>query len=201
MNDAGDDLLGAVAVLDACVLYPASLRDLFVTLAVNGLYLPKWTDTIHAEWIENLLERDQKQSQKQNHPPRLDRGRLMRSRDLMERACPRSLVTDYDSLISTLSLPDANDRHVLAAAIAAQADTIVTFNLSDFPASALGPQGVQALHPDIFLCRLFDQKPERFVNAIKEILERLKDPPRSWNEHMDILRNGGLPQLAARLSE
>ena len=70
--------LGIVAVLDACVLYPASLRDMFVTLAVNGLYLPKWTDTIHAEWIENLLEQDAAQ----NAPPRLERARLERSRDL-----------------------------------------------------------------------------------------------------------------------
>jgi len=77
-------LFAPTVVLDACVLYPASLRDLFVTLAVNGLYLPKWTDEIHAEWIENLLEHDRKQ----NDPPRLERTRLARVRDLMERSAP-----------------------------------------------------------------------------------------------------------------
>lgn len=196
-GEAGEALLGCVAVLDACVLYPASLRDLFVTLAVNGLYLPKWTDTIHDEWIDNLLEKDQKQ----NHPPRLDRVRLIRSRDLMERACSRSRVTDYETIIETLSLPDAEDRHVLAAAIASEADTIVTFNLRDFPAAVLVPQGIQPLHPDTFLCGLFDQTPERFIVAVEQILSRLKNPPRTWDEHLAVLRSNGLPQIAVRLFE
>mgnify|MGYP006910489771 CR=1 FL=1 len=69
-----------VAVVDANVLYPASLRDLFLTLATSGLYLPKWTDRIHEEWMENLLEEDRKR----HDPPRLERARLERTRDLME---------------------------------------------------------------------------------------------------------------------
>lgn len=188
--------LGIVAVLDACVLYPASLRDLFVTLAVNGLYLPKWTDTIHREWIENLLEQDAEQ----NDPPRLERARLERSRELMERACPRSRVTDYESLIETLTLPDADDRHVLAAAITGGAATIVTFNRRHFPASALTPYGIQPLSPDAFLCALYDAMPERFREAVQQILARLRNPPRTWEEHVDVLRDNGLPQLAVRLA-
>jgi hypothetical protein len=189
-------LLGSVAVLDACVLYPASLRDLFVTLAVGGLYLPRWTDTIHTEWIENLLEQDAER----NDPPRLERARLLRSRELMERACPRSRVTDYEPLIETLSLPDPYDRHVLAAAITCGASIIVTFNRRHFPASALAPHGIEALHPDAFLSALLAAAPERFRAAVQAILDRLKNPPRTWAEHVAVLRDNALPRLAARLA-
>ena len=189
-------LFAPIAVLDACVLYPASLRDLFVTLAVNGLYLPKWTDEIHEEWIENLLEHDRKQ----NDPLRLERSRLERVRDLMERACPRTLVTDYAPLVSDLDLPDADDRHVLAAAIASSATVVVTFNLRDYPATTLAAYGVEAVHPDIFLCSLFDHSPDTFRGAIGQILDRLKNPPRTWAEHVAVLRDSGLRRLAERLT-
>ena len=185
-----------IAVVDANVLYPASLRDLFLTLATSRLYLPKWTDKIHEEWMENLLEEDRKR----HDPPRLERARLERTRDLMERASPRSRVTDYESLIPTLSLPDADDRHVLAAAIASGAPVIVTFNLRDFPRSALASYGVRAIHPDDFLCGLYDAAPERFRSAIGQILDRLRNPPRSWAEQIELLRDNRLPKLAARLT-
>jgi len=189
-------LYAPTAVLDACVLYPASLRDLFVTLSVSGLYLPKWTDAIHEEWIENLLERDRQG----NDPPRLERSRLERVRDLMDRACPRSRVTDYEPLISGLDLPDEDDRHVLAAAITSAATFLVTFNLRDFPPSALAPHGVEAVHPDAFLCSLFDPRPDAFREAVRQILDRLRNPPRTWAEHVAVLRDSGLRRLAERLT-
>ena len=185
-----------VAVVDANVLYPASLRDLFLTLATSRLYLPKWTDKIHEEWMENLLDEDRKR----HNPPRLERARLERTRDLMERASPRSRVTDNESLIPTLSLPDADDRHVLAAAIASGAPVIVTFNRRDFPRSTLADYGIRAVHPDDFLCGLYDDAPEQFRSAIGQILDRLKNPPRSWAEHIELLRDNRLPKLAARLA-
>lgn len=46
---------GLVALLDACVLYPAPIRDLLLHLADANLYKPKWTDRIHEEWTRNLL--------------------------------------------------------------------------------------------------------------------------------------------------
>src|SRR5580700_413996 len=110
------------AILDACVLYPAPLRDFFMRLAVK-LYQPKWTDTIHEEWIESILA----------NRPDLTRAQLTRTRELMNQHGGACIVSGYESLISNLELPDPNDRHVLAAAIAAPARIIVTFNLSDFP--------------------------------------------------------------------
>lgn len=96
--------------LDACVLYPVPLRDFFMRLAV-ALYQPKWTEEIHEEWIRNvLLDR-----------PDLSPAQLIRTRDLLNRYGGACLVTGYQSMILTLTLPDAGDRHVLAAAIKAGA--------------------------------------------------------------------------------
>jgi hypothetical protein len=69
----------------------------------------------------------------------------------MDRAVPDCLVTGYEPLIEGLTLPDPNDRHILAAAIRCGAQIIVTLNLKDFPADVLDPYGVEAMHPDEFL--------------------------------------------------
>lgn len=118
-----------VAVYDACVLYPAPLRDLLVRLALTGLFRAKWSSQIHDEWTRSALK----------SRPDLSLDRLQRTRDLMDRAVPDCLVTGHEGLIEQLKLPDPNDRHVLAAAIRSQAGVIVTFNLKDFPTEALAP--------------------------------------------------------------
>jgi PIN domain len=105
-----------VAVFDACVLYPASVRDLLLRLALTDLFRARWTDRIQDEWIGAVLKQRQD----------LTRSQLGRTRDLMNRAVPDCLVTSYESLIDGLHLPDPNDRHVLAAAIRCQAGVIVS---------------------------------------------------------------------------
>ena len=65
-------------VYDACVLYPNTLRDLLMELAVRDLYRAKWTDEIHDEWIRNL---------KQNKPD-LPLEKLYRVRDLINKGIP-----------------------------------------------------------------------------------------------------------------
>src|SRR5688500_11622711 len=121
-----------VVVLDANVLYSAVLRDFLVRLAIVGAMQARWTNEVHEEWIRNVLV----------NRPDLSRERIERTRDLMNSAVRDSLVTGYESLTQTLALPDANDRHVLAAAIHARAEIIVTFNRKDFPSIALQPHGI-----------------------------------------------------------
>ena len=124
------------AVYDANILYPAPLRDLFIRLAQAGLVRARWTETIHDEWIRNLLKDN----------PHLSPERLARTRSLMNDAVRDCLVTDYDDLIASLSLPDPDDRHVLAAAIRAGAAAIVTYNLKDFPTEILARFDIETLH-------------------------------------------------------
>ena len=116
-----------IVVYDACVLYPNTLRDLLMELAVTDIYRAKWTNDIHDEWIRNLSR----------NKPEIPLEKLYRVRDLMNENVLDCLVTDYQWIIPTLNLPDADDRHVLAAAIKAKAGIIVTTNLKDFPRSQL----------------------------------------------------------------
>jgi predicted nucleic acid-binding protein len=131
-------------VYDACVLYPAPLRDLLIQLATAAMFRVKWTDQIHEEWIRNLL----------NNRSDLSRTQLERTRSKMNAAVRDCLVSGYESLIPVITLPDENDRHVVAAAIFARADAIVTFNLKDFPAPNLAKFNLEAIHPDVSLSKI-----------------------------------------------
>ena len=169
-------------VYDACVLYPAPLRDLLVQLATAGIFRAKWTELIHDEWTRNLLIKR----------PDLNANRLARLRVLINENVPDALVTNFEDLILTLELPDPDDRHVLAAAIIAEAQIIVTFNLKDFPASILSGYGIVAQHPDLFVSDLIERQPQQVLAAVETILARLKNPPQTWDNYLETLANQGL---------
>lgn len=183
-------MLGSAVVYDACVLYPAPLRDLLLHLALSDLFRARWSDAIHDEWTRNLLA---KRSD-------LTAAQLSRTRELMNQAVPDSLVTGYETLIDQLQLPDPEDRHVLAAAIRCRASLIVTFNLSDFPAAVLDPYGVEALHPDRFVQRLLDLDSDAVFTAVRRQRLSLKRPPKTPHELLNTLAAQGLPETAARLA-
>jgi hypothetical protein len=145
-------------IYDACVLYPAPLRDLLIRLASKGLVRARWTDRILDESFRNILA----------NRPDLVPGSLDRTRELMNRALRDVLVTGHEGLIEGLNLPDPDDRHVLAAAIRAGAQVIVTMNLDDFPESALAPFSVEALHPDDFVIHQIDLAPGLVCSVIAE---------------------------------
>ncbi|MGA7870410.1 MAG: PIN domain-containing protein [Candidatus Binatus sp.] len=144
------------AVLDACILYPAQLRDFFLSLAAADLFRPKWSDKIHEEWINALLA----------NRSDLKRRDLEMTRDQMNRYFLDSVVQGFETLIPTLTLPDPDDRHVLAAAIHSRAHAIVTANLRHFPAAALKPHGVVAVGPDQFANYLLDLDENDALSAL-----------------------------------
>jgi predicted nucleic acid-binding protein len=171
------------AVVDACVLYPARLRDLLLSLAGADLFRPIWSEMIQEEWIRNVLanRRD------------LTRGQLERARDLMNRAFPGSSIQGFEAVIPTLTLPDSDDRHVLAAAIHVHADLIVTINLSDFPVAALGSHGIVVAHPDPFVDYLFTLDEDEALAAIAKMRKRLRAPamtPKEFIESIGQIRDG-----------
>lgn len=176
-------------VYDACVLYPAPLRDLLMHIAVTDLFRAKWTDAIHEEWIRSVLAKR----------PDLGRKDLERTRDLMNTHVRDCVVTGYEALIDTLHLPDPNDRHVLAAAIRAGADVIVTFNLKDYPQEALKPFGVEAQHPDDFLMFQLDLAPNIICAAAKLHRASLRKPAKNVGEYLATLEAQGLAQTVSCL--
>ena len=179
------------AIFDACVLYPAPLRSLLMYLALTDLFRAKWTDAIHEEWMR-AVQRDY---------PDITREKAERVRDLMNAHVRDCLVADYEELIPALTLPDPDDRHVLAAAIRARADVIVTINLADFPAATLRTYGIEAQHPDDFIVHLLDLAPGTVCAAVKRQRESLRNPPKSADELLATFEKQGLAQTVARLRE
>lgn len=160
-------------------------------LALTDLYQAKWTKDIHEEWIRSLLRKR----------PDLTREKLESIREKMDRHVRDCIVEGYQDLIEGLKLPDLHDRHVLAAAIRANAQTIVTFNVSDFPAHAVAKYGIEIQHPDEFLRHLLDLAPGRIMRTFQEIRLSLKNPKKSPEEYLDILERQALPQTVAYLRE
>lgn len=171
-----------VAVYDACVLYPAPLRDLLMHLAVSDLFRARWTARIHDEWMRNLLAKR----------PDLSQERLERTRNQMDASVPDCLVTGYEGLEAQLTLSDPDDRHVLAAAILCEAGTIVTFNLKDFPAAVLEPLGITAQHPDEFIEHAFGISPAAVIAAVHDHRTSLTHPPKTADELLDGYLKQGL---------
>jgi len=180
-----------VVVFDACVLYPAPLRDFLIRLATTGLFAARWSDQIHEEWIRNILVKR----------PDLNQTQLQRTRKLMNMAVPDCLVSGHDGIEPALDLPDPDDRHVLAAAIVAHAQMIVTFNLKDFPPEKLAPFGVEAIHPDRFIECQMDLREAVVIQTARAQRHSLKNPERSAEEFLDTLAAVGLPVSADRLKE
>ena len=176
-------------VYDACVLYPAPLRDLLMRLAMTGVFRARWTHEIHEEWMRNVLA----------NRPDLSRKQLERTRDLMNRHALGSVVTGYESLVGGLSLPDPDDRHVLAAAIRSGASIIVTFNLKDFPQSQLSKWQIEAHHPDEFIQSLLRLSPAAVLDAVRQQRASLKHPPMSIHEFLDSLERQQIPLTVSHL--
>lgn len=170
-----------VVVYDACVLHDSLLRDLLIRLArKRTLNLRvRWTEQILDEVVQSILERRAD----------LEAERLARTRRLMCEAIPDCLVTGFDPLIASIELPDADDRHVLAAAIKSHAQVIVTYNLDHFPATTLRPFHIDAQHPDEFLVSLFDLDPTTVATTFTELVGSLRNPPLTTGEAVARLRN------------
>ena len=178
-----------IAVLDACVLYPALLRNVLLQLTTAELFRARWTEAIHDEWIRNLRA----------DKPDITIEQVARYRDAMNRAVPDCVVTGYEPLMNGLALPDADDRHVLAAAIRCRAEVIVTVNVRDFPGAVLGPLGVRAEHPDTFVLQLIARSSEVVRASMKEVRNRLRNPPQTAERLVERLRDHGLVGSAAWL--
>lgn len=177
-----------VVVYDACVLYPAALRDSLLRLALTHLFQAKWTDRIHEEWIGGLLR---------DRPELADK--LPYTREQMDLAVPDALVTDFEDLIDSLSLPEPNDRHVLAAAIRAGAQAIITFNLKDFPKAALDRYDIEVMNPDTFVEHQFYLGQDKVLRAAKSQRASLTHPPKTTEEFLDTLASVGLVKTASLL--
>ena len=165
------------------------LRDLWMRLILEEAIDARWTAMIHTEWTRNILT-----ERPGSTPQQWDRVV-----DLMNRHARNALVTNFQHYISSLALPDPDDRHVLAAAISCQASMIVTFNLKDFPAKALKPYGLQAIHPDDFLLEVLNNNLNEVLVALRKQRAQLIRPAMSASEFLNQLEKHHLPRSSAIL--
>ena len=181
--------MAVVAIYDACVLHAAPIRDLLLRLAVAGAVRARWSEQILDECFASI----------HRVRPDLPADRLARTRVLINSAVPDCLVTGYEALVEGLNLPDAGDRHVLAAGVRAGAQVIVTFNLNHFPKAGLSRFGIDARHPDDFVLALLDVAPGVVCAAVQEQAAALRNPPRTPGQLLETLEGCGLPRAVARL--
>ncbi len=182
-------------VYDACVLYPAPLRDFLMRLALTDLYRARWTNMIHDEWIRNVA-RDYA----------IARSVLTRVRKLMDRAAGDALIGRYRRHERLFPKTEAKDRHVAAAAVAARKHsgaeivTIITWNLADFDQHELTQAGLAVENPDACLCRLLADLPTDTVIAFTRMRDNLRNPAKTTRECANTLAAQGLKKFARRIS-
>lgn len=163
-------------VLDSCVIFPMYLRDTLFRAAEDGLYDVYWSQEILDGATRNLV-----------NTGRMTREKAARFEAALKKAFPNAMVEVPEDLIQQMT-NDAGDRHVAAAAVIAKAEVIVTSNLRDFPPESLNPWGIVALHPDVFLNRLYEIAPDLMANLVWQQAEDLKNPPLSVGELLIRLR-------------
>lgn len=166
-----------LVVLDACVLYPASLRDLLLTLAALDAFDVAWTDEILEEVKRNVVA---------DHPD-MDPDRFAgHTLGAMRAAFPEAAVTGYEHLIASLD-NDPKDRHAAAAAIAAGASAIVTENVGVFRTSMLDAAGIEVLTTGDLIGRVLDTEAGVVVSAIEHLSRRWTRPARTVAEILELL--------------
>ncbi|MGH2354899.1 MAG: PIN domain-containing protein [Chloroflexota bacterium] len=176
------------AVLDACVLFPAPLRDTLLRAAESPpLYLPCWSQDILDELIRNLVAQ-------QRVTPEGAR-RLLAA---MQANFPEAMVTGYRGLIEQMT-NDPKDHHVVAAAVRAHAQVIVTHNLRHFPKRALEPYEIEARSPDDFLSDFFVANPQRMVELLAGQAADLRQPTTA--EQVVARLEKQVPEFAKRYRE
>jgi predicted nucleic acid-binding protein len=174
------------ALLDACVLVPNALCDTLLRLAESGFYRPLWSARILEETSTAI---------RRVHPE-LDEARVERRLAAMSAIFEDALVNGWEQVCAGLDLPDPDDRHVLGAAIAGAAQSIVTFNVKDFPEASLAGTEVEVVHPDEFLLDQLDLFPGLAMQVLTEQAEALSNPPSDVAGVLNRLERCGAPRFA-----
>ena len=171
-------------VLDTNIIYPIEIRDLLFWFAHYELYTPKWSRRIFDEWIAVMRRKGASEEE------------IAKRTEKANKAFPDALVKNYESLIDSLDLPDPKDRHVLAAAIKANANVIVTNNLKDFPEKILDSYGLSAQSADDFLTDLIDLNHDTAIEAFRRLVMNRRNPDLDEFQVLDAMRRNGLKQAA-----
>ncbi len=173
--------------LDTCALFGQCLCDALLSIAEQGAFTPYWSARVLAAVERCVVEAG-------HAKPEAIRARVR----AMNRAFPTAEVTGFEHLIPAMT-NNAGDHHVLAACVASPAQTLITFNIKDFPADSLAPYEIEVVHPDDFLLDQLDLHPELVMQGITGMLRRNALPPRDVVTLADYLTRCDVPKFAQAL--
>ncbi len=174
------------AVLDTCVLYPAHLRDTLLRFGERELFTPLWSQDILKELCRSLAD---------SGIGSTARAHLISQ---MHFAFPEAAVTEYRPLIDSLDC-DPKDRHVLAAAVRADAGALVTFNIRDFPPGSVNRFAIDVIHPSEFLLDLLDLAPRLVINELELQAKSNRQQPRTLADLLNALSRSGVEDFATEV--
>lgn len=176
------------ATLDACVLFPTVLREILLAVAGRGLFTPVWSQRILQEWV--------RATDKLGPVARIEaegEAALVQSR------FPAAMTRAHPEIEARLWLPDPNDLHVLATAIASHSDCLITFNAQDFPGATLQEEGIQRRDPDGFLWEMAARHESLIADAVATVHARAEAMAGAPLSPRALLKRARLPRLGKQL--
>lgn len=174
------------AFLDAWVMVPIALTDTLLRLAEAGLYRPLWSDRVIDEMVDAI----------EMIHPELASGAARSRADEMKASFEDACVTEWEALVPGISLPDSDDRHVVAAALRGRADMVVTANVRDFPTEVLEPFGLEVQNPDEFLLNQLDLAPDLTISTLHRQAVATRRPAITTEALLEQLSRCGAPKFA-----
>ncbi|MCK0138877.1 PIN domain-containing protein [Aliiroseovarius sp. F47248L] len=175
-------------LIDACVLYPTVMREMVLGAAQEGFFTPLWSPRILEEWARAAAKLGPDQES-------VARAEIALLRDRW----PDAGIQPRDGDLRRLWLPDENDIHVLAAAIAGGADVLLTMNNADFPRHTLAEEGLRRESPDPFLCIFLDQNPDGMCRVADRVLTQARTlSGEDWTIRR-LMKKARLPRLGKAL--
>ncbi|MBC1236839.1 PIN domain-containing protein [Nostoc sp. 2RC] len=164
-----------LVLLDSCVMFPMYLRDILLRCARAGFYLPYWSQEILNGATRNLVITG-----------KMSDERAMKLEGTIKAAFPEAMVEVPNGLAEIMT-NHVGDRHVLAAAVVAKANIIVTSNLKHFQPKDLARWEIEAQHPDTFLTHLYDLDPDSILQVIQRWSQDLRKPPLTFIQLLALL--------------
>lgn len=176
--------------LDACVLFPTVLREILIGCAKAEYYTPVWSPRILEEWARAAAKNGPQDEA-------FARGEIA----VIKGDFPVAEVAPRDADMTRLWLPDENDIHVLATAIASSSDGIVTFNAKDFPRGTLLEEGVQRFDPDNLLMDFWLDRSDPIANAVSTVHRKAQAALGDDLTLRGMLKRSRLPRLGKALDQ
>ncbi|MHA1127408.1 MAG: RSP_2648 family PIN domain-containing protein [Alphaproteobacteria bacterium] len=173
-------------LMDACIIFPTVMREMLMETAALGGFTPLWSDKILEEWRHAAGRADFEVA-----------GIAGVEIALLKASWPTAMVQTDPDMIETLSLPDRNDRHVLAAAIAGEADFLLTKNLKDFPTKTLARHDIIRREPDGFLMEFAqsEDSPVDMLEVGRKVQARAVKASGRPQLIRPLLKRTGLPRM------